>query len=159
LIASEGGIEAVLDALRNHTGQNSGCGALCGIDILPANKLSIAAFGGIEIVLQTPRKHLGQVLVQKRGLLLLRILAVNDDIAVKIADTEGIEVVIDAIRTHTGNAKVHQRACRALLEIGMSNTDVQTQMKKLGVIEAIKEIMNAQNATPKCRDTGHTGTP
>jgi len=100
------------------------------------------------------RTHLGQPLIQKQGLSCLRILAVNDDIAVKIADTEGIEVVIDARRAHAGNAKVQQRAFRALLQIGMSNKDVQTQMKKLGVIEATEEAMNAQNATPKCRDKG-----
>jgi len=42
---------------------------------------------------------------------------------------------------------------------GAKAQDCAGVKKKLGVIEAIKEIMNAQNATPKCRDTGHTGTP
>ena len=93
-------------------------------------------------------------LLQQQGLSALRMLAVNEQIALDIASADGIQVVVGAMRTHPANVKVQQRACRALLQIGLSDAGVQRRMKEAGVVALVEAAVRAPNATSKCRDKG-----
>ena len=122
--------------------------------VVAGHKEGIAKCGGVGVVLEALREHPKHSAVQKQGLSALRMLAVNEQIALDIASSDGIRVVVDAMRAHPANVKVQQRACRALLQIGWSDAGVQRRMKEAGVVALVESAVRAPNATSKCRDKG-----
>ena len=82
-IAAQGGIDAILTAMKAHPKvaavQQEACGAICGLLVQNPNaEVEIAAKGGIEAILATMKEHLEDAEVQRLSCAALTNLSGND---------------------------------------------------------------------------------
>ena len=145
LIAREGGIAVVLEAMRGHVSdlavQERGCGALGYLAVNADNKVLIAREGGIAVVLEAMRAHASHSGVW--GCWALFYLAENDaGNKVQIAREGGIAVVLEAMRGHVSDLAVQERGCGALGYLAV-NADNKVLIAREGGIAVVLEAMRA----------------
>jgi hypothetical protein len=146
-VAAEGGIGAILEAMRGHPEseevQAAGCGGLWNLAVNADNQVKVAAEGGIGAILGAMRGHPESEEVQAAGCGALWNLAVNADNQVKVATEGGIGgAILGAMRVAFGTTG--PGAPRALLQ----------SMKSVGAEDAVKRAMALKHATASMKQTG-----
>jgi hypothetical protein len=156
-VAAEGGIVAILGAMRGHAEteevQAKGCGALLSLAYNADNKVKVAAEGGIGAILGAMRGHAESEEVQRAGCGALLSLAHNADNLVKVAAEGGIGAILGAMRGHPESEEVQRWGCGAL-RILAGNANNQVKVAAEGGIGAILGAMRGHAETEEVQANG-----
>jgi hypothetical protein len=152
LIASSGGIEAMLKTMRRDPGKVSmqmyGCAALSSLAMNDANKASIGAAHGINTILAAMRNHGGHSELQKVACHALWHLASNTTNQVIIASVGGIDSIVSTMKRYPTSAAIQKRGCGALGQLAL-NVENQFHIASAGRVDVILTALE--------RHRGHTG--
>ena len=146
-VASAGGIEAVVRAMREHRGslsvQEKGCGALWNLTLSSAeHSAAVVSAGGIGAVVRAMREHAWSARAQERGCSVLRILASNSaERSAAVASAGGIEAVVQAMGAHRGSERVQEWGCDVLRSLASNSTEHSAAVVSAGGIEAVVRAM------------------
>ena len=119
-MAAEGGIEAVVGAMKNHPSnaavQLNGCLALAFIAVDAENKVLVARTGVIEAVVEAMKNHPSNADVQHCGCrALVNICWSSTEICERIVRAGGKDVAMQAQSLHRSHSGV-QENCKELLQ-------------------------------------------
>jgi hypothetical protein len=126
-IAGNGGIEAVVSAMRQHSAdagvQEEGCGALWNLAATKANESLIGSSGGVDVVIHAMTLHRSICGVGEQGLGALRNLAANDHNRMLIANADGVDTILQCLSAHLDNPGVAEEGCGALYSLAFTDAN------------------------------------
>ena len=130
-IATKGGIEAVLAAMKEHPKdrkvQEEACAALWNLSRHnDNNKIEIAAKGGIDASVAAMKEHLKFAEVQEEACGALWILSALMDNRIMIVANGGIEAILEAMKEHLNVAAVQKAGMCGAVEAESSQSQQRT---------------------------------
>ena len=124
-ITSEGGIQAIVDAMKEHAAhagvQKEACKVLSNLAVNDNNKIRISIERGINLIISAMKNHITLADVHKEAIKALYDFSLLDENITTISRDYGIHVIIGVMKYHSDHADVQKEACRIMCKLTFQN--------------------------------------
>lgn len=148
LLAGNGGIDAIIQAMKTHVGDSSvqlyGFSALMNLAVDRSNQQFITNRDGIRTMITAMRALANDRIVQKRGCDTFIQLAFDKYNRKSIIENEGVETIMHAMHVHKDDECIQTACCQALFFLGKDQDHVKQVGYKIAQ-GAIDAAMNPRN--------------